>query len=284
MLTTILETPRSPSILREEIDEASQARAARILSSDVDFLIGIPYDGLTEESLQLQRYNAASRLEAAEEWRLFRQMNLARFRAARLRQTLSRETPETSMLDEIERLLGRADRIRNQLAIVFAKLTVSIARRFANARTPLDELVSEGQATLLAAISKFDPERGFRFSTYATHALRRRLLRYLRNCQRERERFGELPQDHLLSDGHRWTLAYERRLLATLEQVERLLGHLPPRDRYILRSRYGWGREFDPRTLQDIADELGVSRERVRQLEARSLKRLRELAGDVEIF
>ena len=281
MPTTTLAPAPSPSIDRTG-DKAVCARASQILSRDLSFLVGIPYDTLREERLQFQRYSAASRLEAADERVWFRQLNFSRYRAARLRQLLSRESPEVGLMDEIERLLNRADQIRNQLAIIFEKLTVSIARKFVNPKSPLDELVSEGQVTLMTAISKFDPEREFRFSTYATHALRRRLLRFLRGRQRDTERFGKLPQDQSLIDHRHWTVGYERRVVSTLEQVERLLGQLPPSDRYVLRSRYGWGREFDPRTLQDIAEELGISRERVRQIEARSLRRLRELAGDVD--
>lgn len=283
MPTTFLDPPKCPSVVRKTTEEASLKRAARILATEIDFLVGIPYDTLEEEPLELQRYTAATRIGAHDEVRLVRQMNLARFQAARLRQRLGAETPDVAAMDEIERLLERADLIRNRLAIVFGKLTQSIARQFASSRYPLDELVSEGQATLMSAIAKFDPERGFRFSTYATHAVRRRLMRYLQRRQRDRETFVECPHDNLLPDPRRWTFAYEQWLTATLKQAERLLCQLPPRDRYILRSRYGWGREFECRTLQDIADELGVSRERVRQLEARSLQKLRELATEIEI-
>ena len=282
MSTMTLAPARSFCSIERSVDEAEHARAAQILSHDLSFLVGIPYDTLSEEPLDLESYSSASRLEAADERAWFRQLNFARYRAACLCQLVSRESPETGLLDEIERLVERADQIRNQLLVVFRKLTVSVARHFASPKSPLDELVSEGQVTLLAAISKFDPERGFRFSTYATHALRRRLLRFLRTRQRDCERFGKLPPDQSVTDRHRWTFGYEQRVSSALQQVEPLLAQLPPRDRYILRSRYGWGREFDSRTLQEIAEELGISRERVRQLEARSLKRLRDLAVDID--
>ena len=278
MASLILDPLVPESVVHQSSNDAAQVRAARILATEVEFLASVPYARLTEQPLDLQRYTAASRIAAADEVLWFRQLNLARYRAACLRSRLRADSPDTHILDEFDRLQLRGDQIRNRLAIVFSKLVLSIAQHYATSRYSLDDLVNEGQATLLVAIPKFDPERGFRFSTYATHAVRRRLLRYLRRGQRDREMFAELPYDDRFPDSRRWSLEYERRVTTRLERVTALLPQLRPRERYILRSRFGWGREFEPRTLQDIADELGISRERVRQLEARALGRLRELA------
>jgi RNA polymerase primary sigma factor len=136
---------------------------------------------------------------------------------------------------------------------------------------------------LLQAISRFNPERGFRFSTYAMHAIRRRLLRYVKSKHRKRQSEAPWNDDATSSDDRRWTLAYEQRISANVTKLERLLTRLSPRERYVLRSRFGWGREFDARTLQQVADEFGVSRERIRQLESRALKKLRAMAKEAKL-
>jgi RNA polymerase sigma factor (sigma-70 family) len=130
---------------------------------------------------------------------------------------------------------------------------------------------------LLYAIGKFNPQRGFRFSTYATHAIRRRLARYVRQTQTRREVLIDW-QSNRLADQRRWSYGYQWQVEKSLAQVESLLRTLSPRERYVIRARFGWGREFEPRTLQQIADEFGLSRERVRQIEQRALDKLRQQA------
>ena len=62
-----------------------------------------------------------------------------------------------------------------------------------------------------------------------------------------------------------------------------LLGKLDRRERFIVRSRYALGAHRRVRTFQDIANKLGVSKERVRQLEQRAVSKLRNLAGELEM-
>jgi len=247
----------------------------------IRFVPLLPYDTLSEAPLE-QALDPTFLLESTRETHLFEQMNLAYYRAATIRQELS-QAPTEGGLAELRYWLTRGDSIRNRLVVIFHRLSVSIAKRFVSPRHSLDELVSEGDATLLRAITLFDPSRGFRFSTYATHALRRRLGRYVNSPQHLYAvpvDFQETPQ---VADTRRWTPSYERAITAESQWLEGALYMLSHRERYILRCRFGWGREFEPRTLQDIAEELGVSRERIRQLESRALAKLRKLAAKVDL-
>ena len=65
--------------------------------------------------------------------------------------------------------------------------------------------------------------------------------------------------------------------------VAKILDCLDERERGIIERRYGLGRGSEPQTLQEIGEELGVSKERVRQLETRALAKLREVASDKKI-
>lgn len=269
MNATLLERP----VIRQAVADISG-----LMSREIRFVSNLDYTSVPHDPLDDLLLDETSILTAESEVRLFTQMNVAYFHASTGRSELDVDNPDAELARDVAEVLDQADSLRNRLAVVFHKLTVSVAKGFVTARHSLDELVSEGDAVLLRAITLFDPSRGFRFSTYATHALRRRFVRYIGSREHQHTvpvDFSEAPP---IPDHRRWTLAYERRMEAGVEWLETALYELDPRERYIIRCRFGWGREFEPRTLQDIADELSVSRERVRQLEARAMRKLQLLA------
>ena len=272
-MPSLLQSPPIATATRDDID-------LPLLEREFNFLPTLCFAEMREAPIDFDAFTQQSLLPADVEADLFRQMHLALFQAHAVRATITSAPffPRAD-LDELLRLAARADRIRNTLATVFSKLALSIAVHFVNTYNPLDELMSESHEAVLRAIAKFDPDRGFRFSTYMTHAVRRQLLRFLQRRQRDRQRTFSTMDDTTLPDTGRWTQGYEQRIRRNVHDVERLLLELNPRDRYVIRSRYGWGREFEPRTLQEIAIELGVTRERVRQLEKRALKKLTAMAA-----
>jgi len=265
-----------------DVQTARQPDSSTIHARDITFVEGLDYDAIPEDDLSDLELDRTSVLTSATESRLFLQMNRCYYRAAQLREGLLDEPhpfDRSSVPDE----LARGDQIRNQLLIIFHKLTVSIAKRFVNSRHSLEELVSEGDATLIRAITLFDPSRGFRFSTYATYAVRRRLARYVTSSEHSHATPVDFRDAPPIPDRRRWTLPYEQAMEAGVEWLESALYELTHRERYIIRCRFGWGREFDTRTLQQIADELGVSRERVRQLESKAVKKLQEIAAKIDL-
>lgn len=269
MSTTLLQRPTVTTSTRD-IDD--------ILSREIRFISNLDYEAIDFDSLDDEPLDETSVLTAETESRLFVQMNRAYYQATVVRAELLDDAPGV-LAEELIEAIARADALRNCVAVIFHKLTVSIAKNFVTARHSLDELVSEGDAVLLRAIALFDPTRGFRFSTYATHALRRRFVRYINSREHQHAVPVDFREAPPIPDRRRWTRAYEQRIEAGVEWVERTLFELDPRERYIIRCRFGWGREFEPRTLQEIADELSVSRERVRQLEARGMSKLKNLAS-----
>jgi RNA polymerase primary sigma factor len=277
MTTQLLLSPPIATATRDDID-------LPLLEREFAFLPGLRYSELDETPIDFDSFTQRSLLPVDVEAGLFRQMNLALFQADAIRTAITSTAAfPRADLDELLRLAARADRIRNTLATVFTKLALSIAAQFASVSNPLDELMSESHESILRAVGKFDPDRGFRFSTYLTHAVRRQLLRYLQRRQRDRQRTFAAADETALPETKRWTLAYEQQVTRGVHDVERLLQELKPRDRYVIRSRFGWGRDFEPRTLQEIASELGVTRERVRQLEQRALKKLAALAAEQQL-
>lgn len=254
--------------------QVTSDQLASVMARSLDYVAAIDFESLTESTIPWGELAESTIVDSEMEAMLFRQMNLAFREADGIRQQLDSAAPDPLMVLEVERLIARAERIRNALATIFVKLANSIARGFVTQRMTFDELASEAHTTLLYAISKFNPDRGFRFSTYATHAIRRRLYRYLRSPHHQAEInvdwTGHEPE------GRGWSYAYQRQVEQSIRDVDRLLLRLSARERYVIRSRFGWGRDFNPTTLQALANELGVSRERVRQVEARALQKLRE--------
>ena len=116
-------------------------------------------------------------LTPAEEHYLFCRMNFARYNAERLRQKLPRCRNPACVRIEIQTLLAESLGIRNRIISANLRLAISLAKDFTDSAQPVDEATSEAVVPLIRAVELFDFSRGYRFSTYATHAIRNALLR-----------------------------------------------------------------------------------------------------------
>ncbi len=237
---------------------------------------------------------------------------------------------------ELAEAIQRGDRVaRNALIEANLRLVVSIAKRYVGQGMSLEDLLGEGNIGLIRAVGKFDPSKGFRFSTYATwwikQAITRSILEGVRAVRlpvyimeevmrvkrttrrlyqevgREPtpaqigealgltgERVGELmvwaerifSLDAPLSDEEENTLAdiiedqamqdpsdlTARSLLR--QEVMRALDSLTVRERQVIALRFGLYDDQD-HTLEEVGRELKVTRERVRQIEERAIRKLR---------
>ncbi len=223
-------------------------------------------------------------LTPAGEVALFRKMNYLKFKADRLRRRLDPTACRTTDLDEIERLLEQAAQVRNQIVQANLRLVVSIAKRHMRPGVDFWELVSDGNMSLIRAVERFDYSRGFKFSTYATWALVRNYARARIDEHLRHERY-QTGRDELLTDLARVAPDEpedeDRRLLR--RRLDEMFETLEPREQTILRQRFGLDETGQPRTLEQIGRSIGVSKERVRQIAARAMQRLRDnFAGQVQ--
>jgi RNA polymerase primary sigma factor len=302
-------TRRGDRYQRRENHEALRERALKLVSTEIEFINNASFrearagsakvgaDGANlpagpspnllgavpkDLPAHLARMCEAPLLSAEVERDLFRQMNYCKFRANALRARINPDAPDRELLDTAERLVQAANEIRDRIVQANMRLVISIVKKFVTPAYSFDEMLSDGIMSLLLAVDKFDYDRGFRFSTYAYRAISRNAYRAIAERQKDQRRFTTGSEESVLekpegspgsslTDGA-WE-SLRRSMADMLEQLDR-------RERFILRGRYALGSHRKVRTFQSLADKLGVSKERVRQLEQRALAKLRHLAAE----
>jgi RNA polymerase primary sigma factor len=212
---------------------------------------------------------------------LFRKFNYLKCKADRLRRRIDPFNVTAKELDRIEDLLGQAQKIRGQITQANLRLVVSIAKRHATPLRDFFEIVSDGNVSLMRAVEKFDYSRGFKFSTYASWAIMKNYARTIPEHRQHLDRF-QTGRDELLEHVSGPVLEeHESDYLPTLHAtLDRMLDTLDQRERDILRQRFGLDEHREPRTLQELGKRFGISKERIRQLEARAMSKLRDEFSD----
>lgn len=201
---------------------------------------------------------------------------------------------ERLLTAEEEARLARATRAgdpvaRSRLVSANLRFVVSVARSYQGRGLPLPDLVNEGNLGLVRAADRFDPGRGVRFISYAQFWVRRAMTQAIAVHQERASADGAAPRRVSLDDRPPGAMSPFSELLPDTrapapedrlvredlrDVLEASLADLPDRERAVVRDYFGLGVER-ARSLSDIACDMGVSRERVRQLKDQALARLR---------
>jgi RNA polymerase primary sigma factor len=236
---------------------------------------------LTALPSYLARLCEARLLKPEQEVNLFRRMNYLRHVANKHIASIDKEQPSQGDFLHVQGLIMAANWHRDLIVKSNMRLVISIVKKFANPNNTFDDLLSDGIMALIKAVEKFDFERGFRFSTYATQVVRRNAYRNVMTKQKDRVKIGTSLQDADvdLDDRYSATGMSPEIWHMLRSKLALLLDKLDRREKFIVRARFSLGGHRKVQTLQKIANSLGVSKERIRQLEKRALDKLRDLAS-----
>jgi RNA polymerase primary sigma factor len=218
-------------------------------------------------------------LSREQEAHLFRKMNFLKCLAMRLREQIDVTRVRATELDEIEEFQEEALAVKNQIIRANLRLVVSIAKRHVGPSNNFFELVSDGNMSLIRAVEKFDYARGNKFSTYASWAIMKNFARTIPEENYRRDRFvtGHEEMFEAAADTRTDEHEYESAQKRNQEAVKGMLGRLDDRERRIIVSRYGINGAGE-QTLEQLGRELGITKERVRQIESRAQDKLRRIA------
>lgn len=238
-------------------------------------------------------------------------------------------------LQKVEKSLEMANRAKSELIQANLRLVVSIAKKYTNRGLMFLDLIQEGNIGLMKAVDKFEYQRGYKFSTYATWWIRQAITRaiadqartiripvhmietinkLMRTSRYLVQEHGREPTSEEIAEKMEFPLEKVRKVLkiakepisletpigeeedshlgdfiedknvlspgdavvnfGLAEQTRKVLTTLTPREEKVLRMRFGIGEKAD-HTLEEVGRDFSVTRERIRQIEAKALRKLR---------
>jgi RNA polymerase primary sigma factor len=219
-------------------------------------------------------------LTREQEQYYFRRMNFRKFQLLQLRARLTSGKPTAKFIKTLEGIAEDILRIKNHLIRSNLRLVVSIAKKYIKSGTAFFELVSDGNVSLMRAVEKFDYARGNKFSTYASWAI---LKNFTRSVPAEHQRLDRFRtgQDEIFAQSSEYRTSAindEQTNRGQRDIIREMLKELDGREQKVIAFRYGLDEGAEPQTLEQVGWRLGVTKERVRQIEVRTLEKLRRIA------
>ncbi len=224
-------------------------------------------------------------LTTLQEQLFFKEYNFLKYQAAQLQKQLSDCSSYVSatLIRKIRSKLIEAQKIQHYLILSNLRLVISVARKHSRNDTDMLDLISDGNISLMRAVEKFDYTRHIKFSTYASWAIIKRFATLRRNQNRYQqhefsaeENLLELAHDLRVTPG---TVLARENAHKSLQQT--IAETLEDRERYIVQQHFGLTPKTEiigqrkPKSLAQIASVIGLSKERVRQIELKALQKLR---------
>lgn len=320
----------------DELGELASAVDSEIKVSDFEDIVSVSYSADDPVKMYLRDIGQIDLLTITQESEYAR-MYQESFMCQDKIDTYKKQGKQLSEdeLNELNEKIELGEEARKILIESNLRLVVSIAKRYLGRGLPFLDLIQEGNMGLMKAVNKFDPTKGFKFSTYATWWIRQaitraiadnartiripvhmvetinKLVRTTRRLTQEKRReptaeeiaaemkisvekvqqIQRIAQEPMSFDAtvgedddsslgdfiddkeNLNPLEYTQNMIYR-EEIEKVLQTLTPREEKVIRLRYGLD-DNRPRTLEEVGKEFGVTRERIRQIEAKAIRRLR---------
>ena len=206
----------------------------------------------------------------------FLAFNFHKFNFVSARRRLDPQLARARDLSELENHLRLATEVKNAIVQANLRLVVSVARKHLRPGLSFMELISDGNLTLMRAAESFDFHRGHRFSTYATLALMKGFARSVPEMLSGKARArGATSDDGVLAGVPDTRFVHASERMVAREEVRQLLSRLDDRERSVVLAHYGLEGRTGPATYEQVGRLLGMTKQRVRQIEQSALAKLR---------
>ncbi|HEY2783849.1 MAG TPA: sigma-70 family RNA polymerase sigma factor [Fimbriiglobus sp.] len=284
---------------------ANEVRAERLVREPLDYMYNEEFDDPAKEALllgpmpgeveffekiramrppkdvdpQMAYLYEKPLLTREQEAHLFRKMNFLKHQYNKLRAKIDPARARVQELLDLERLNTDSKSVRDLLIECNQRLVHSLATKHLQPGQTLDELKSDANISVMRAVEKFDYGRGNKFSTYATWAIMKNFARSIPDEHTRRSRYVTGTDE--VFDAKADVRTDEAEILAAAtaakNRVSELLEVLDPRTRDVIKMRTGLDGSAEM-TLEQIGQHFGITKERVRQINVRGMKQLRERA------
>ena len=228
-----------------------------------------------------QVVGAPQLMKPAEEKLMFLRFNYAKLKLGRIQRRIKRNGLNKKDAQELVQWHNRFEHLREYLVRTNLALVLAMAKRTRLGDVDFAEIVSEGNMALIRAVDKFNVDKGFKFSTYACRAILKAFSRTAMKHSRHRQRFpvefepdleksnwNEIRRDQVEED-----CVHELKTI-----VDRNLADLSDVEQTVLKRRFNWEQdEASPLTLEQVGRIIGVTKERVRQIQNKALMKIRRL-------
>jgi len=239
------------------------------------------YQPTRDEALDQSMQGAPQLMTAAEERIMFLRFNYSKMRLCRLQRLIKKNGLTRKRADEVIEWHRRFEHFREYLVRTNLALVLAMAKRTRLGDVDFAEIVSEGNMALIRAVDKFNVDRGFKFSTYACRAILKAFSRTALKSSRHKSRFPvEFEPDMEKSDWQdRRRDAVEEDCIDELKAiVKENLAELSHVEQTVIRRRFNWEQEEEhPLTLEEVGRIIGVTKERVRQIQNKALAKIRSV-------
>jgi len=242
------------------------------------------YQPTRDEAVDVSISGAPQLMKGQEERLMFLRFNYSKLRLSRVQKQIAKDGLTRESADQFLEWHRRFEHFREYLVRTNLALVLAMAKRTRLGDVDFAEIVSEGNMALIRAVDKFSVDRGFKFSTYACRAILKAFSRTSLKSARHRTRFPvEFEPDMEKSDWQdRRRGAVEEDCVDELRAiVDRNLADLSSVEETVIRRRFNWQQqEESPLTLEEVGQIIGVTKERVRQIQNKALMKIRGVLED----